>query len=82
MKRKILFVIPDLQHGGAERVVVRLLEHLPRARFELHLALVQRKGALLSEVPGDIEIHDARPEIAAGGQWLRHAGCQGILTSL
>jgi glycosyltransferase involved in cell wall biosynthesis len=58
VKRKILFVIPDLQHGGAERVVVRLLEHLPRARFELHLALVQREGALLSEVPDDIEIHD------------------------
>ena len=43
-RRKILFVIPSLRLGGAERVVALLLANLPRACFELHLALVDRSG--------------------------------------
>ncbi len=58
MKRKVLFVIPHLQHGGAERVVVLLLRHLPRDRFDLHLALVSRQGAFLADLPDEVHVHD------------------------
>ena len=58
MKRKILFVIPHLEHGGAERVLVLLLQKLPRDRFELHLALVSRQGPLLGDLPADVTVHD------------------------
>ncbi|MCP4005734.1 MAG: glycosyltransferase [bacterium] len=58
MKSKLLFVIPTLELGGAERVIALLLKHLPRERFDLHLALVERKGAFLADLPDHIELHD------------------------
>lgn len=58
MKKRILFVLPSLQGGGAERVIVTLLKHLNRDIFELHLALVAKEGAYLSDVPDDIPIYD------------------------
>jgi len=58
VKRKVLFVIPSLQVGGAERVATLLLQHLPRERFTLELALVERSGPFLEELPPDVRVHD------------------------
>ena len=58
MTLRALFVLPSLDVGGAERVVVRLLAALPRERVEPHLALVARSGRLLARVPGDVPLHD------------------------
>ena len=60
MKRKVLFAIPSLNVGGAERVVTLLLRHLPRERFEPELALVQDSGPFLEQVPADVPVHDLR----------------------
>jgi glycosyltransferase involved in cell wall biosynthesis len=57
-RRKVLFLIPSLRLGGAERVVALLLAHLPRDRFELHLGLVERAGEFLRDLPGDVAVHD------------------------
>lgn len=35
MKQKILFVIHDLHHGGAEKVLVNLVNHMDRDRFDI-----------------------------------------------
>ncbi len=58
MKRKLLFVIPTLELGGAERVVASLVKELPRDVFDLHLALVKRTGVFLADLPDDVELHD------------------------
>ncbi len=54
----VLFVLPSLEVGGAERVVVRLLRDLPRDRLEPHVALVRRAGPLLRDLPPDVPVHD------------------------
>jgi len=50
--------MPSLSGGGAERIVVTILRHLDRSRFEPHLALVEVSGPYLEEVPAEVEIHD------------------------
>ncbi len=60
MKRKVLFVLPNLEPGGAERLVTVLLNHLPRERLELHIALVARYGLLLDSIPHDVHVHHLR----------------------
>lgn len=57
-KRKVLFVSPSMGGGGAERVAVTLLEYINRERFELTLALVEKKGPYLDEVPRYVTVVD------------------------
>lgn len=58
-RQRLLFLIPTLTGGGAERVVVTLLQHLDRERFELALAVVDtRDAAFRDQVPGDVEFID------------------------
>ena len=60
MARRVLFVLPNLEPGGAERLVTRMLRHLPRDRIEAHLALVARYGLLLGDVPPEVPVHHLR----------------------
>ena len=58
-RQSILFLIPSLQGGGAERVVVTLLQHLDRSKFHLALAVVDtREAAYRDDVPEDVEFID------------------------
>ena len=56
-RRRVLFALPSLRGGGAERVVVTLLRHLDRTRFEPHLVLVESVGPYLADVPDDVPVH-------------------------
>ncbi len=67
-RTRLLFLIPTLTGGGAERVVVTLLQHLDRSRFELALAVVDtRDAAFRDQVPADVEFIDL------GCRRVRHA---------
>lgn len=56
-RRHVLILLPTLNGGGAERIVVTLLRHLDRKRFRPTLAVVDLRNAnFLSDVPGDVEV--------------------------
>ena len=58
---RVLFLIPSLQGGGAERVIVTLLRHFSRKKFRLTLAVVDtRDAAYRSEVPPDVDFVDLK----------------------
>jgi glycosyltransferase involved in cell wall biosynthesis len=57
-RKRVLFLLPTLSGGGAERVIVTLLQHLDRSRFEPHLGLVEAVGPLLEDLPADVPLHD------------------------
>lgn len=55
----VLFLIPSLRGGGAERVLVTILAHLDRTRFRATLAVVNlRDATFLDELPSDLELID------------------------
>ncbi|MCP4626930.1 MAG: glycosyltransferase [bacterium] len=56
-KQTIVFMLPTLSAGGAERVFVNLLKEFNRARFYLHLIVVDPTGPYLEIVPDDIAFH-------------------------
>jgi glycosyltransferase involved in cell wall biosynthesis len=56
-KKKILFLIPSLRGGGAERVFLILLRYLDRSRFEPHLAILRSRGEYAAELPADVMVH-------------------------
>lgn len=57
---KVLFIIPHLDVGGAERVLIQLLKHIDRGKFIPTLAVFNKRGAFLDKVPGDVEILDLK----------------------
>ena len=59
--KHVLFLIPSLRGGGAERVITTLLQHLDRSGFKLALAVVDaREAVFLKDVPADVEFIDMR----------------------
>ena len=58
---RLLLLVPTLTGGGAEQVMITLLRHLDRSRFELALAVVDtRRAVFLDQVPADVELIDLR----------------------
>ncbi|MBI3755587.1 MAG: glycosyltransferase [Deltaproteobacteria bacterium] len=56
MKKKILFVIPALRGGGAERALVLLLRHIDRERFCPKVVVFDSQNDYKEDLPVDIEI--------------------------
>lgn len=56
MKIKIMFLIPTLNGGGAERVVCNLISRLNREIFDISLFLFKKEGVYWDILPKDINI--------------------------
>ncbi|WLR49143.1 glycosyltransferase [Halobacillus litoralis] len=59
MKSKLLFVMPSMHCGGAEKSLISLLESLDYSRYDVDLLLFKREGIFLSKVPSEINILEA-----------------------
>jgi len=57
---RVLYLLPTLIIGGAERVVVEHLRRLPRDRFELELAAFDAAGLSRELLPEDVAVHELR----------------------
>ncbi len=57
MPSSLYIVRPTLGVGGADRVTLSLLRHLPRDLFSPSLVLMRNEGELLTEIPVDVPIH-------------------------
>jgi hypothetical protein len=57
-RKRVLFLVPSLIAGGAQRVFSVLLRHLDRDRFEPHLAVVQATGPYMADLPADVVVHN------------------------
>jgi glycosyltransferase involved in cell wall biosynthesis len=60
MKHRVLFILADLGPGGAQRVILRLLNHLRGDNIEYHLAIIRSQGLLRKEIPGHLPLHDLK----------------------
>jgi glycosyltransferase involved in cell wall biosynthesis len=70
--KRVFFFRPTLDDGGADRVTLTLLQNLDRARFRPTLVLVRKKGALLPELPDDVQVIElGSARLATSGAALR-----------
>ena len=59
MPRNLLIIVPSLRGGGAERVAMTLVRHIPRVEFKITLAIVDGRNAVYrNDVPIDVEVID------------------------
>ena len=59
-KISIIFILPDLETGGAERIVTTIANHLPRETFEPKILLLRKEGGYLEFLKDDVEIIDIK----------------------
>jgi len=57
-KIDILFIMPQLNLGGSERVIVNIVNNLDRDIFNIGLVLFRDDGALVEELKSDIKIYN------------------------
>jgi glycosyltransferase involved in cell wall biosynthesis len=62
--KKILFTLPNCAGGGAEKVVLQLLQNLDRNKFQSVLVLLQNSGEFIDAIPPDVEIIDLKTKRA------------------
>ena len=63
MKKSILFILPDLNAGGAERIVTTIANHLPREKFSPSILLLRKEGFYLDFLQNDVEIIEENIEV-------------------
>ena len=71
-KKRVLYIVEDLESGGAERVVVNLATRLDRSRFEPAVCCLAKRGALADEIEREgIRLHvlDKKPGIRPALLW-------------
>ncbi len=54
----MLFVLPSLRGGGAERVISTIASNLPVSDFDCHLALVRAEGSFLETLAPHVHVID------------------------
>lgn len=54
--KKILFIMYDLNGGGAERVLLEILKNLDKSKYQIDLFLLRKQGIYLKEVEKLVEI--------------------------
>lgn len=59
---KVLFVLPNVEVGGVERVRLTLIEYLQSHGVECQLALTRRRGRLLDRAESLVRVHELSPK--------------------
>ena len=59
-KISIIFILPDLETGGAERIVTTIANHLNREKFEPKIMLLRKEGGYLDFLKDDVGIIDLK----------------------
>ena len=72
MKKSLLFIIPSLAVGGAERSLITLLSHLDYNEYDVELMLFRREGLFLNQVPPEVNVIDGGKDYSIfDGDFLR-----------
>ena len=58
-KISVMFILPNLKMGGAERIITTICNHLPREKFQPSLLLFEKVGEYLDFLKEDVEIIEA-----------------------
>lgn len=54
--KKVLFLIPTLRAGGAERVLLNLLNQVDKSKFEIDLYIGSKTGVLIKDLPDKVSL--------------------------
>lgn len=54
MKKRVLYIMPDLPSGGAEKVLIDIFRNFDYSTYEVTLLLKYRQGVYLTDIPSEV----------------------------
>ena len=66
MKKKVMFMIPHLKGGGAEKVLIDILSCLNQKSYDITLIVLQKQGIYQSQIPKGIKVK----YLMTGTSWM------------
>lgn len=56
MKKKILFMVINMNIGGTEKALLNLISELPKEKFDTTILMLEKNGRFLDYIPGDVKV--------------------------
>lgn len=56
MKRNVLFIMPAMLNGGAEKVLIDILKHFDYTKYNVSLLLECKEGPYINDIPDEVEL--------------------------
>ncbi|NLW92291.1 MAG: glycosyltransferase [Syntrophomonadaceae bacterium] len=54
--QRVIFILPNISGGGAERVTLNVMRNLDRRQFQPVLFLIKNQGVYWGEIPSDVQV--------------------------
>lgn len=56
MKKKILFMLINMNIGGTEKAFLNMLSELPKDKFDITVLLLEKYGGFMNSIPSEVEV--------------------------
>ncbi|RBP03155.1 glycosyltransferase [Rossellomorea aquimaris] len=56
MKKKLLFMVINMNLGGTEKALLNMIAEIPRGKFEITILMLEKYGELLQSIPCDVNV--------------------------
>ncbi|WP_226645637.1 glycosyltransferase [Mesobacillus subterraneus] len=56
MKKKIIFMLINMNIGGTEKALLNMIEELSRKSFDITILLLEQKGDFITSIPKDVKV--------------------------
>ncbi|MCM3650418.1 glycosyltransferase [Metabacillus litoralis] len=56
MKKKIIFMIINMNVGGTEKALLNMIEEIPKEKFEITILMLEKYGDFLSSIPSEVKV--------------------------
>ncbi|MDQ8735934.1 glycosyltransferase [Paenibacillus sp. LHD-38] len=56
MKKKLLFMVINMNVGGTEKALLNMIEELPKDKYEITILMLEKYGGFLSSIPINVHV--------------------------
>jgi len=56
MKKKIIFMIINMNVGGTEKALLNMIEQIPKEKYEITILMLEKYGGFLSSIPPEVNV--------------------------
>ncbi|GAE35931.1 glycosyltransferase [Halalkalibacter akibai] len=56
MKKKIIFMLINMNIGGTEKALLNMISELPQEKYDVTIFMLEKSGGLLNDIPKDVNV--------------------------